>query len=104
VMAEPALYTLPALAEQWKVAPPRVVVGNAVSAFGERLPSYGAVLLPAATGRAAALLALARQAQADGAAIEPAQALPLYLRDKVALTTYEREAARRANGLASRPA
>jgi tRNA threonylcarbamoyladenosine biosynthesis protein TsaB len=102
VVAQPALYTLPALAARWNAKPPRAVAGNAVTAFGERLPSHGAVLLPAATGRAAALLALARQAQADGAAIEPAQAAPLYLRDKVALTTDEREAARRAGELASR--
>jgi tRNA threonylcarbamoyladenosine biosynthesis protein TsaB len=96
VLAAPALYTLPALASRWSVERPRVVAGNAVSAFGERLPTEGALLLPAAADRAGALLALARQAHADGAAIAPTQAAPLYLRDKVALTTDEREAARRA--------
>jgi tRNA threonylcarbamoyladenosine biosynthesis protein TsaB len=49
------------------------------------------------------LLAVARQAHADGAAIDPAHALPLYLRDKVALTVDEREAARRASSSPPRP-
>jgi hypothetical protein len=35
---------------------------------------------------------------ADGAAIDPAHALPLYLRDKVALTTSERALLRAAAG------
>jgi tRNA threonylcarbamoyladenosine biosynthesis protein TsaB len=91
----PALYTLPALAARWRAAPPRVVAGNAVSVFGDRLPLHGAMCVPDAGSRARALLALARRAHADGAAIDPAQALPLYLRDKVALTTDERDAARR---------
>ena len=96
VVAAPALYTLPALASRWREQRPRVVTGNAVAAFGERLPTEGALSLPAAADRAGALLALARQAHADGATIAPAQAAPLYLRDKVALTTDEREAVRRA--------
>ena len=96
VVAAPALYTLPALASRWRVERPRVVAGNAVATFGERLPTEGVLSLPAAPDRAGALLALARQAHADGATLAPAQAAPLYLRDKVALTTDEREAARRA--------
>lgn len=44
--------------------------------------------------RAAALLRLAEQAWHQGAAVDPAQALPVYLRDKVAMTTAERAAAR----------
>jgi tRNA threonylcarbamoyladenosine biosynthesis protein TsaB len=47
--------------------------------------------------RAAALLRLALQAAAGGAGVDAAAALPLYLRDKVALTTSEREAARAAS-------
>ena len=42
--------------------------------------------------RAAALLRLACAAWAGGGAVEAAQALPIYLRDKVALTTAERVA------------
>jgi tRNA threonylcarbamoyladenosine biosynthesis protein TsaB len=60
--------------------------------------------LPAAADRAGAPLALARQAHAEGAMIEPAQASPLYLRVKVALTTDERDAARRAGLPPSRQA
>ena len=96
VVAAPALYTLPALTACWRVAPPRRVAGNAVPMFGERLPIHGALSLPVAADRAGALLALARQAHADGAALQPAQAAPLYLRDKVALTVDEREALRAA--------
>jgi hypothetical protein len=40
------------------------------------------------------MLRLAAQAWADGAAVDPALALPLYVRDHVAQTTAEREAAR----------
>lgn len=99
----PALYTLPALAACWRADPPRAVAGNAVSVFGERLPWHGAMPVPEALPRAAALLAVARQAHADGAAIDPAHALPLYLRDKVALTVDEREAARRTSSSPPRP-
>ena len=45
---------------------------------------------------AAALLRLAAQAAVRGEGIDPAEALPLYLRDKVAQTTAERSAARAA--------
>ena len=96
VLTAPALYTLPALAARWSEMPPRVVTGNAASVFGDRLPTRGALSLPASADRAGALLALTRQAHADRAMIEPTQASPLYLRDKVALTTDERDAARRA--------
>jgi tRNA threonylcarbamoyladenosine biosynthesis protein TsaB len=73
-----------------------VVAGNAVPTFGERLPIHGARAVPVVADRAGALLALARQAHADGAALQPSQAAPLYLRDKVALTVDEREALRAA--------
>ena len=43
---------------------------------------------------ASALLRLADQAQAEGAEVAPALALPLYLRDKVAQTTAERALAK----------
>lgn len=92
----PALYTLPALAERWRVQPPRCVAGSALAAFGDRLPLGNAERQPQATDRAAALLRLAQQAWARGDAIAPALALPLYLRDKVALTTAERQARRAA--------
>jgi tRNA threonylcarbamoyladenosine biosynthesis protein TsaB len=43
---------------------------------------------------ASALLRLADQAQAEGAEVPPALALPLYLRDKVAQTSAERAQAK----------
>jgi tRNA threonylcarbamoyladenosine biosynthesis protein TsaB len=39
------------------------------------------------------LLTVAAQAYARGEAVSPAEALPLYVRDKVALTSAERSAA-----------
>lgn len=100
VLRAPALYTLPAwqavcLAQP--VQPVQAVAGSAWAAFGERLgrpPGAGAWLQE--SGRAAALLRLAVQAAARDEGIDPAEALPLYLRDKVAQTTAEREALRAA--------
>ena len=62
--------------------------------FADRLPWGAGPQWPGQTDRAAALLALAREAAHDGPGGPPDQALPLYLRDKVALTTAEREAAK----------
>ncbi len=75
----------------------RALAGSAIGAFGPRLhqPS-GLTLRPLESDRARALLRLARQALAAGAAVDAAQALPLYLRDKVAFTTAERVAAKAA--------
>jgi tRNA threonylcarbamoyladenosine biosynthesis protein TsaB len=71
------------------------VAGSALAAFGERLDSGAARRLDdSGPVRAAALARLACAAWDQGEAIDAAQALPLYLRDKVALTTAERDAAR----------
>ena len=92
----PALYTLPVLAEAW-AASPDWVAGSALAAFGMRLG------LPAdqrcvaqERDRPAALLRLAQAMFDAGQGIAAADALPLYLRDKVALTTGEREALKSA--------
>lgn len=71
------------------------VVGNAQAAYAERLAPQAAhrVALPTAT----ALLRLAPRLMADGHLVDASYALPLYIRDKVALTTAEREAARAAS-------
>jgi tRNA threonylcarbamoyladenosine biosynthesis protein TsaB len=92
VLRAPALYTLDGLTEQWMQAPPRAVAGTAITAFRERLPWGPATLHAAETEPAAALLRVARQAWSAGAALPAEQALPLYLRDKVAHTTAERMA------------
>ena len=95
-LVAPALTTPPALHERWRRRPPSAVAGSALNAFGERLDTGGAQRIADARPDARALLACARAAWADGAAADPALALPLYLRDRVALTTTEREAARAA--------
>jgi tRNA threonylcarbamoyladenosine biosynthesis protein TsaB len=92
-----ALTTPEALAATWAAAPPGVVAGSALAAFGERLPRPpGVRAVPAEHDRAAALGRLALAAWQSGPGLDAAQALPLYLRDKVAQTTAEREAARSA--------
>jgi tRNA threonylcarbamoyladenosine biosynthesis protein TsaB len=52
--------------------------------------------LPAVGPTAQAIARLAPSLVASGLAVDAADALPLYVRDKVALTTLEREAAARA--------
>jgi tRNA threonylcarbamoyladenosine biosynthesis protein TsaB len=100
IEAAPAIYTLEALAARWRAHPPDVVVGTGVQAFAERLPLGAAITQAHTDDRAAALLRLALQLHADGLGVDAAQAMPLYLRDKVALTTAEREAARAGTGAA----
>jgi len=90
----PFLTDCDALAERWRADPPEAIAGNALAAFAGRLAAGGAALAPLATPSALALLRLAEQAWLDGAAVDPALALPLYVRDNVAQTTVEREAAR----------
>ena len=93
----PALYTLAALAAAWAGLPLQAVAGSAFAAFGSRLPvPQVALAYLHEQDRAAALLRLAVRAACAGAGIAAADALPLYLRDKVALTTQEREAVRAA--------
>ena len=90
------LWTLAALAETWLAAPPQRVAGTALDAFADRLPWGNAERWPACQDRAAALLRLAEVAWADGLSKPAEQAMPVYLRDKVAQTTAERLAQRAA--------
>lgn len=70
-----------------------VLAGNAAAAYPQRLRGApGWPLLPSAS----ALLRLAPAAFAAGQAVPPDQALPLYIRDKVAKTTQERDAEKAA--------
>ena len=70
----------------------RRVAGNARAACAERLlpQARHVAALPTAT----ALLRLAPALLAAGAAVPASEALPRYIRDKVAQTTAEREALR----------
>lgn len=98
VQVAPALYGVEAMNARWGETVPDgvAVVGSALPALGERLHGAPAIRLEPAAGssRAEALGRLAVVALADGPRLDPADALPLYLRDKVALTTAERAAAR----------
>ena len=89
----PALTTPEALHAQWATAPPAFVAGSALAAFGPRLDTASAQRAPVEHGRAAALGWLAAAGLARGDGVPADQALPVYLRDKVAQTTAEREAA-----------
>lgn len=84
----------PALQAPAEVAVPAgyALAGNAVELVAERVGHAGARI--AALPTAAALLRLAAAALAAGPAGPAAEALPLYLRDKVAQTTEERAAER----------
>ena len=92
----PMLTTADALNERWRAAAPEIVAGNALDAFGERLHTGDARRVPDALPRATALLSVAPALIAQGELVDAALALPLYVREKVAQTTAERDAARAA--------
>ena len=96
VLDAPMLTTPEVLNERWRREPPSLVGGNALGAFGERLATGVAERAPDALPRASALLALAPALIERGALVDAALALPLYVREKVAQTTAERDAARAA--------
>ncbi len=77
-------------------APRVLLAGNAFDAYGERLPAGERIqALPSAP----ALIRLAPALWAAGQAVPAEQAMPLYIRDKVAQTMAERQAAK-ASGTA----
>ena len=84
----------PALEKPENIAlePGWACAGNAFKAYGDRLPASGPrhEALPTAT----AMLRLAPALLAAGQAVRADQALPRYVRDKVASTTAERAAAK----------
>ena len=90
----PMLTDCEQLAERWKLDPPSAVAGDALSVFGTRMQVGDAERMPDARLEPASLLLLATQAWNVGAVVDAASALPLYVRDKVAETTAEREARR----------
>lgn len=94
----PALYAPAALLERWADQAPAAVAGSALAVFPELqgLASAGLACWPRCQSRAAALALLAEQAFARGECLDAAEAMPHYVRDKVAQTTEERLAIRAA--------
>lgn len=96
-VAPPVLWPLAhwqALIEQGLI---QLAAGSALLAYPEHaqaLAARGALLAPHAQPDGQALAVLATQAWAQGATLDAALALPLYVRDKVAQTTAERMAGR----------
>mgnify|MGYP002783781892 CR=1 FL=1 len=78
------------------------LAGEAFAVFAGALDAIPAARrLPQARASAGAILRLAQRAFARGEAVAPAQAAPLYVRDRVAQTIDERQAARSAADLAT---
>lgn len=79
------------------------LAGNVFEVYAARLPALPVLqvgcLRLTALPSAAAMLRLAPGLLAAGAALDASQALPLYIRDKVALTTDERATVRRQTQL-----
>jgi tRNA threonylcarbamoyladenosine biosynthesis protein TsaB len=73
-----------------------VAAGNAWDIYAGRWPTALTAPQLRAMPTAAALLRLAPRAWAQGLAVPPEEALPLYIRDKVAQTTEERMQAKQA--------
>ena len=93
----PGLYTPEGLAAIWRREPAGAVTGSAIAAFAGRLdPGSTAAVVADSAPRGVALLACARASLARGESVDAAAALPSYLRDRVALTTAEREALKSA--------
>lgn len=88
VIEPPALYAPDVLAAHW--GQPAAVAGTALTEYAAALGTP-ANAWPQARSRAAALGALALAAWHRGETLDAADALPVYVRDKVALTTAERE-------------
>jgi len=78
----------------WCEGVPFIAAGNAWATYAGRWPTVFRALQVQAVPTALALLRLAPLAWAAGLAVPAEQALPLYIRDKVAQTTQEREQAK----------
>jgi tRNA threonylcarbamoyladenosine biosynthesis protein TsaB len=79
------------------------LAGNVFKVYAGRLPAWPAAQCLAALPTASAMLRLAPALLAAGHGVDAAEALPLYVRDKVALTTEERAAVKAGAALANPP-
>lgn len=83
----------------------RLLAGNVFDVYADRLPAALASLARIkALPTASALLRLAPALAAAGQCVDAARALPLYVRDNVALTSVERARIKAAVGIAADPA
>ena len=96
VLSEPALHEPADLARG--VEPGMAVAGNSLLAHVDAWQTFTGPRFADAAPRAEALLRLALRQWQAGERQDAAQALPLYVRDRVALTTVERDAVRLAKG------
>ena len=103
VLDAPMLTSPQALNQRWQADAPEVVAGTALGVFAAVLVTGAALRVPDALPRASAMLPLAQALWHAGGAVDAALALPLYVRDKVAQTTAERDAARALKDLAESP-
>ncbi len=80
-----------------------LLAGNVFRVYAGRLPAWPATQCLEALPSASALLRLAPALLAAGQGVDAADALPLYVRDKVALTTEERARIKAGAALANPP-
>lgn len=92
-VSAPVLWPLDHLRAQVESGAVRCAAGSALSAYPESVAGLAGPSAPQARPGGHALAALALAAWARGETLDPALALPLYVRDKVAQTTQERREA-----------
>ena len=95
-VSPPALSPAADLAAEIRAFAPSVVAGNALTVFADSFPVGREELLPDLRASASAVCELAARAWREGRTVAPADARPLYVRDRVALTIDDRMRAREA--------
>jgi tRNA threonylcarbamoyladenosine biosynthesis protein TsaB len=80
-----------------------LLAGNVFKVYAGRLPAWPAAQCLEALPTASAMLRLAPALLAAGHGVDAAEALPLYVRDKVALTTEERAGVKARAALSTPP-
>jgi tRNA threonylcarbamoyladenosine biosynthesis protein TsaB len=80
-----------------------LLAGNVFKVYAGRLPAWPAAQCVEALPTASAMLRLAPALLAAGQGVDAAEALPLYVRDKVALTTEERAGVKARAALSTPP-
>ena len=100
-VSPPALTDAATLAGNIRAFAPAIVAGNALRVFADSWPAGHEELMPDLRASAGAIAALAARAWVEGRAVTPAEARPLYVRDRVAQTIEDRMRTRLAAGAAA---